>query len=116
MILKVRELKILELVDERASIHEICAAVHLRSPATVYEIFEKMQTAGLITPPPRPKMARSRKLTPLGKDVLKRYGPAAPENAVVSEGFQLRADVGGAEIQDPGRGQLQTGASKSGSV
>jgi hypothetical protein len=67
--------RILQLVSENKSIHEMRDDVNL-STGEVHNRLVHMQEAGLILPPPKPHMARARKLTEWGKSYLQSAGYA----------------------------------------
>jgi hypothetical protein len=67
--------RILQLVSENKSIHEMRDDVNL-SVGEVHNRLVRMQEAGLILPPPKRNMARARKLTAWGKNYLESAGYA----------------------------------------
>lgn len=53
------------------SLEELAQAIRVNSPTTVYNRLVKLQQMGLVEPPPSKKMARSRKLTKEGQELLR---------------------------------------------
>jgi hypothetical protein len=61
-------------------------ALNLRSFGGVHRRLTNLEKIGLIIPPPKAKMARSRELSSLGKETLRQYGAlknTVEESAIV---------------------------------
>lgn len=63
------DLMLLKMVNENGSVREMSSAVG-KSISTVHNRLENLQEAGLVTPPPKPQMHRSRALTQQGEIIL----------------------------------------------
>lgn len=61
-------------MNPRVSLFELRDMIRVHSVATVHNRIKDMEGAGLISPPPQPKMARSRTVTIDGKKLLAKNG------------------------------------------
>lgn len=69
-----KDIVVLQMIREHRSIQEIVDAIHVKSTNSVHRRLKVLENAGLINPPPVPKMARSRTLTAEGERMLATYG------------------------------------------
>ena len=74
-----KDILVMQMVHANKSIPEMASAMRLRSYGGVARRLTKLQDAGLVNPPPKPKMARSRSLTKLGMEVVIKYGAIKTE-------------------------------------
>ncbi len=83
--MKPKDIIVLRMIKERASIQEIVTAVGVHSTNSVHRRLKLLEAAGLVNPPPRARMARSRSLTEMGEKALAQYDTPGTE-AVIPAG------------------------------